>query len=162
MKKYILVLCLLLLLLSSCQATKTEPACADLGLAVGNALPNGVQLTHVDEDFLETTFDFITKTEDHVLLLDTSDSGTREIGIFKTADGTTTADVEHGIRDYLKSEQEALSSLCALYPTDDLTERLWRYQNATVMTKGAYVAYFVLSQNDTKTAKSAFLGAFND
>jgi len=160
MKRYFLVLFLFLLLLSGCQMHAEDPICASLGKQISTALPNGAHLAEVDEDFAETTFDFIGKTEDHVLLLDTTDGGTREIGIFKVGDGVSTADVERGIREYLKSEQEALASLSALYPTDDLTERLWRYQNATVLTKGQYVAYFVLSQDDTKTAKDAFLTAF--
>ena len=160
MKKYILLLLIPLLLLSACRASAADTDCATLGARIASNLSQSEELKPVDEDFLESVFDFTAKTEQRVLLLDSTDAATREIGIFRATDTVGCADIEKNIRAYLKNEQDSLISLQTLYPSNDLDERLWRYQNATVLTKGNTVAYFVLSDEEAKIAKNAFLTAF--
>lgn len=161
MKKFILILPLLLLLVS-CQTQAKTPDCSLLSTQIGIALPHGENLQAADDDYLESTFDFIGKTQGHVLLLDTKDGGTREIGIFQLEEAGDVKEADQKIREYLANEQEALRSLQALYPTDELNERLWRYQHATIVSHGQYIAYFVLSREEAQLAKSTFLAALKE
>ena len=65
---------------------------------------------------------------------------------------------KESLRDYLRNEQEALSSLAELYPAEELEERLALYENATVGSEGMLVYYFVLDKKETQKALEALTG----
>ena len=159
MKKFILLLLSLFLLLCGCKS-EANTECRVIGARICASLDDGEDFQNADADFISETLGFTDKTKETVLLLDTNDGGMREIGIFLAEKTGDIKEIEQRIREYLKGESEALTSLLALYPTNDLQERLWRYQNATLVSKGNYIAYFVLSHDEAKTAKALFLSAF--
>lgn len=158
MKKFTLLLLSLILLLCSCKSEATAN-CRLTAARICASLDDGEDFQSADDDFISATFDFTDTTKENVLFLDTNDGGMREIGIFMVENISDAKAVEQKIRAYLEGEAEAITSLLALYPTDDLSERLWRYQNATLLSKGHYIAYFVLSHEESKTAKAMFLSA---
>ena len=87
-----------------------------------------------------------------------ADNETKEIGIFRLNDRTKAEQLKQSIHAYLQNEREALLSLSALYPSEELEERLSLYQNATVGSEGMLVYYLVLNPSDTKKALTALTG----
>ncbi|MBQ9802399.1 MAG: hypothetical protein IJW51_04955 [Clostridia bacterium] len=158
MKRLLLLVCALALLLCACTREKNGKDTDVLAHEVRAALSDNTGFTEIDDDFVEISFDFLEKTDDATVLIDNT-SSTREIGIFHLRDQGDMSAVESGIQSYLHQEIDSLHSLASLYPGAELTEKLQRYEKATVLKSGSYIGYFVLDGNELATAKAAFLAA---
>lgn len=122
-----------------------------------NALGGEDGFLLADEDFISSNLgeqEFLS--EARICL--GNDGKTREIGLFLLTDRRRAQELMAALRVYLQSEYEALSSLAALYPAEELEERLSLYQNATVGSEGMLVYYFVLDPEDTERALFALTG----
>lgn len=157
MKKRIFAVLLLLPLLAACHKAVHDVPVLELKDCVMAPLKGQGEFTVADEDFLEYNFSFEDEIEDAVVCLD--HSGVREFGIFYLENDGNIEAVTRGINAYLDSERAALASLSALYPSDELTEKLDRYKNAVILAEGRYVSYFVLPQSEQTDAQNAFTTA---
>ena len=102
-----------------------------------------------DEDFMEANFgapDYVT--ESAVYYAQNGDD--TEFGFFRLSDAKYGADMEKIIQTYIQSERESVEALAALYPAEELSARLARFDGATVNTVGL-TTYYVIA--DAKTVK---------
>jgi len=157
MKRLLLLLAALSLLFCACERENKAATVNTVANAVLDTLENADALSLADEDFIESNFLFEDEIEDAKIYLGED----REIGIIKLDDGINKELATRGIQEYLANETNSISSLITLYPSDALSERLLRYQNATVVQKGQYIGYFILPSNEAEMAKSAFLKALS-
>ena len=108
--------------------------------------------SRADEDFVTTNFGAPAYLLDSAVYL--SDEG--EIGVFSLSDVKHAAEMQEKIKAYLAIEREAVVSLATLYPADELSARLARFDNARVGGIGATVYYYMLDANITGVAKKLF------
>ena len=67
-----------------------------------------------------------------------------ELGVFRLESTAAVNEALTSIRAYIAEEKEALSSLASLYPSEELTERLWCYDHAKAERRGTLVYYFIM------------------
>lgn len=156
MKKILIIVFALLPMLCACNHDKKSPDIGTVSEALLSCAEEKEALVLADDDFEESNFDLDEQTDEVRIYIDEG----REIGIFRLeADGDATS-VERRIRDYIASEKEAISSLLELYPSEDLSAKLSRYQNAVVLSKNGYVCYLILEKDELAAAEQAFLQLF--
>lgn len=159
MRRVAVFLLALLLLLPSCHSASA----VEIGeiehalLRVQNALGGKDRFIVADSDFAETNLGNPEYLKEGVICFGDDDE-TREIGIFRLEDRRKAAEFKQTLRDYLQSEAQALSSLAALYPAEELEARLKLYENASVGSEGMLVWYFVLDDTDKEKALGALTG----
>lgn len=148
--KKILILPFVCVLLCSCTGQNRE---FDIQAAAQRTMesyePNA--FVRADSDFVSTNFGTPEYLEEAAVYYTRNGDGT-EFGFFRLSNMKYTADMEEKIRDYLKSEREAVASLAALYPAEELSTRLSRFDGATVGTAGNTVYYFLTEQIAVKNA----------
>ncbi|MBE6629290.1 MAG: hypothetical protein E7624_00390 [Ruminococcaceae bacterium] len=158
MKKWMIFWLSLALLLPSCRRAEAAGGSLDILVTrVQNAISSEEDFVIADADFTVDHFGEPTFLQDAIVALGNGKK-TREFGLFRLKDRTKAAELKASVRQYLKGEQEALISLSALYPTEELEARLALYQNATVGSEGMLVYYFVLDKKETKLAIEALTG----
>ena len=108
--------------------------------------------SRADEDFVTTNFGDPPYLLDSAVYL--SDTG--EIGVFSLSDVKHTAEMQEKIKAYLATEREAVVSLAALYPADELSARLARFDSARVGAVGATVYYYMLDADIGSVARNLF------
>ncbi len=143
------VLCMLLLpllLFCSCAQDGGDTDIPSAVSAVRASYADGA-LVQADADLVTTNFgalDFVDVAE--VWLTENGD-GT-EFGFFHLTDTRRAGELQARIRDYLANERQAVESLAALYPAEELQARLDRFTHAKVGQAGA-VVYYLLADVDT-------------
>lgn len=158
MKKWTAFLLSLALLLPSCHRTEAAVGSLDiLATRVQNAVSSKEDFVIADADFTSDHFGEPSFLQESIVALGNGEK-TREFGLFRLKDRTKAAQLKASVQEYLKNEQEALLSLSALYPTEELQTRLSLYQNATVGSEGMLVYYFVLDKKETELAIEALTG----
>ena len=156
MKKVLAVVFAILPLLYACDHNKTMPDMQAVSEAVLSAVEQKEALALADDDFEESNFDLDEQTDEARIYVDEG----REIGIFKLEDDGDATLVERRIKDYIAGEKESISSLLELYPSEELSARLSRYQNAVILSKNGYVCYLILEKGELAAAEQAFLQLF--
>ncbi|MBE6603127.1 MAG: hypothetical protein IJC95_01410 [Clostridia bacterium] len=157
MKRIFLTLIALSLLFCACGRNTNTPDITTVSNKILNALESKDNLTLADDDFLENNLssdDFIDDCKIYI-------GDNKEIGILKLEENASKTTAERSLMEYLSNEASSISSLMTLYPSEALTEKLGRYQNATIVQKGRYICYFVLPEAEAAKAKSAFFEAFS-
>ena len=137
-----LLLIPLCLLLFSCAASDRTPDPRAAAKAVISACGGDIDLACADADFIATNLEGLQDAADAVVYYATSNNGT-EIGFFMLSDERDISKATAEIRRYIQSEREQTASLAALYPGDELTARLARYDNAIVDHRGKLVYYII-------------------
>ena len=159
MRRVTLFLLTLFLLFPSCQRASAvnNGSLADALLRVQNVLGGAQNFVTTDEDFTQTNFGTPAYLDEGVVCFGEGEK-TQEIGIFLLRDRSKAKEFKGLLQQYLQREAEALSSLAALYPAEELEKRLSLYENATVGSEGMLVWYFVLEGADTQKALDALTG----
>ena len=152
MKRFLLIVCALCLLVTACRREYVQPSIGEMGDALMGAIANRERFTVADEDYTDNNFNIADETEEARVYMDEG----REIGIFYLERDGNMQKAEQGIKAYLEGERSALASLSALYPSKELTEKLQRYQNATILKRGRYICYFILNETEMTAAQMAF------
>ncbi|MBQ9099723.1 MAG: hypothetical protein IJY50_09890 [Clostridia bacterium] len=148
MKKICIVLILLSFLLSACARAAHSLRVDDAAKAVLQEFGETEQFQKADEDFITTNFDTENVTEAAVYF---ADDGT-EFGFFQLADINEKDTMQASIRAYVNSERESVNSLAALYPAEELTRRLERFDHVNIGVVGDLVYYFISDEALTKRA----------
>ena len=138
MKRLCLILPLLLLL-GGCHTTSattlTQAEDAALRTVAG-------EFRLADEDFIAASFpDMPPFTQAKVYLAASGDG--QEFGFFELEDVQSAPQAATAIRAYLDSEAEAVRALAALYPADELTQRLARFARARIEQNGRLISYYL-------------------
>ncbi len=108
-----------------------------------------------DEDFVATSFEDRAFEERGVYFMR---DGFGEFGAFLLPSAAEAAAFEGTVRAYLAREAEAIRSLAALYPAEELEARLACFDEASVVRRGAAVYYFALPREDTSRAMRVVTG----
>ena len=135
MKRIFLTLIALSLLFCACGRNTNTPDITTVSNKILNALESKDNLTLADDDFLENNLssdDFIDDCKIYI-------GDNKEIGILKLEENASKTTAERSLMEYLSNEASSISSLMTLYPSEALTEKLGRYQNATIVQKGRYI-----------------------
>ncbi len=144
----------LLLLLGGCtrEARSDEAELEASAAKVLESLGGKERFLRADDDFTEMNFsaDYI---EERAVYL--AEDGIGEWGLFSLRDTAQSRACREMLADYLENERAAIESLAALYPADELQERLALYQNAQVGADGALVWYFALPASESNLALRA-------
>ena len=138
MKRF-LCLCLLLFLLFGCAKEEKSLDFETAASRILEASENGA-FVRADEDFVKTNFgapDYLTEA---VVYYAERDDGT-EFGFFRVSDAMHVSDMEQTVSEYLATEREAVESLAALYPAEELNARLARFQHAKTGARDTVVYY---------------------
>ena len=158
MKKGCILLLAMLLLLPSCKrAAAMEQTLSATVTRIQNAIADDKDFILADADFTADNIGSPAYLAESAVCFGTKEKS-REFGVFRLSDRTKAAEFKESLRDYLQNEREALSSLADLYPAEELEERLWLYENATVGSEGMLVYYFVLDKKETEKALEALTG----
>ena len=155
MKRLFTVLLALTLLFTACGREEKDADINTVAETVLGAIENAEELTLADEDYAETSLSCDDEIDECKIYLGEA----REIGILRLEEDGNAAVAEKAIKEYLKNEASATTSLLELYPSEVLEERLTHYENATIAQKGRYICYFALPKAEAEKAKSALFGA---
>ena len=158
MKRVFCLLISLSLFFCACQG-KTESASSLLSAAtrVQNALGGKESFYEADEDFIADNFGELPYVQEAKVFLGCGEK-MQEFGIFRLTDRQKASELKMILKDYLATEKEALTSLSALYPAEELSARLAAYEGAHVGSEGMLVYYFVLECAQAKVALEALNG----
>ena len=151
MKKIIFLLLPILVLLGGCsQASEkvTDLESIQARIAQSTEL---AKLQRADEDFVSSNFGSLDFVQSSAVYF--SDRGD-EIGLFLLQNAKRESEMRSRIEQYLESERAAVSSLAALYPADELKQRLVRFDRAEIGTVGTLVYYFLLDDPLREDANS--------
>ena len=151
MKRVLSMLCLCLLFLGGCQRTRAVTATPqELAARVTEALQDEMPFTAADEDYIDSNFEGLSG-KGAVYFGDGDD--VCEFGVF-LLEGTAKSTALSILRAYITTETEALASMAALYPSEELQERLLCYQNAYVGENQGYIYYLVMDEDEMITARA--------
>lgn len=152
--KQLVTVFLLLLLLCSCQKGQPDANVADVAGRVLDVCGDTPSFLAADPDFVTTNFGEADFVEDAAIYMSEDFDGT-EFGIFRLTDTKHEKEMLSLIRAYIQSEREAVESLAALYPAEELSARLARFDNAVVGTSNGVVYYLLMDAPLLERAKSA-------
>ena len=99
-------------------------------------------LVRAEDDLVRANFGDLDYVQEAAVYYTENADGT-EFGFFKLSDKKFAPQMEAVIKEYLKTEREAVESLAALYPAEELSARLARFDNATVGRLGNIVYYCI-------------------
>ena len=155
MKRLLLTMIALSLLFSACERKANTPDITTVTNKVLSVLESKDEFTLADDDFAENNLMSDDLIDDCKIYIGEG----KEIGILKLEKDASQTAAERSLMEYLTNEANSISSLVTLYPSEALTEKLGRYQNATVVQKGRYICYLVLPEAEAAKVKDAFLEA---
>ena len=155
------IFCLLIclsLFFCACQGEKESTSSLSGAVRrVQNALGGKENFYEADEDFIADNFGELPYVQEAKVFLGSGEM-TQEFGIFRLTDRQKASELKMILKDYLSAEKEALTSLSALYPAEELSARLSAYEEAHVGSEGMLVYYFVLERTQAKMALEALNG----
>jgi hypothetical protein len=149
-RRFCLLLPLFLLLLGCQRAAADVFEPQDLTAELLAKLEDANELTKADDDYLETNLP--TLAGKGVVYFGEDDIC--ELGVFRLKSTAAANDALSSIRAYIAEEREVLLSLAALYPSDDMNERLWCYDHAKAERAGTLVYYFIMDAESLSAAES--------
>lgn len=154
MRVLLLLMLSLLLTLGACDGREANaPDFVTTKQQLSAAFDEREGFLRADEDFVATNFGTPDYLLDSTVYL--SDRG--EIGVFSLSDPRHADRMQAVIKEYLATEREAVISLAALYPADELSARLARFDNARVGAVGSTVYYYMLDGEVTGVAERLFV-----
>ncbi|MBE6594513.1 MAG: hypothetical protein E7644_01805 [Ruminococcaceae bacterium] len=150
MKRALVLLLLLLLSLVGCQqARAADITPRELAARLTRALQEE-PFTAADADYIESNFP--TLDADGAVYFG-NDDDICEFGVFLLKN-TAADEAQRILRAYIQTEREALESMAALYPSEELQERLACYRNAHVSANGGYAYYFIMEEDEMAEARA--------
>ena len=153
MKRLFLLVFALTLLLAGCSRQSREPHSFEKMVSdISSTYGEEKGFTRADRDFVETNFGTPSCVRESAVFL--SDTG--EIGIFYLSDAKYATDIKESIEAYLAIEREAVVSLAELYPADELSARLARFDSARVDAVGNIVYYYMLDAKEADAVQKLF------
>lgn len=155
--KKICFLFVLLLLFSGCSREKLDLTPEKAAEVVLTEYGENTQFVRAEEDFLTTNFGSHDYVREAAVYFSENGDGS-EFGFFRLSDEQYSAEMIAAVQEYINSERQSVESLAALYPADDLSNRLQRFDNATVGHMGDLVYYFITEPTVAKNAVRRFRG----
>lgn len=157
MKRMILLALSISLLLVGCgrKATDGKKEITSDVAEIQAVLGGKERFDEADEDFIATSFEDRAFEEQGVYFMC---DGFGEFGTFLLPSAAEAAAFEGAVRAYLDREAEAIRSLAALYPAEELEARLACFDDAKILRRGAAVYYFALPREDMNRAVRAVDG----
>lgn len=155
--KKICFLLALLLLFSGCSREKMDMTPEKAAEMVLSEYGANTQFTQADTDFLTTNFGSHDYVREAAVYFSENGDGS-EFGFFRLSDEAYSEEMISTVQAYIDSERQSVESLAALYPADDLSNRLRRFDNATVGHMGDLVYYFITEPAVAKNAVRRFRG----
>lgn len=154
MKRLAIFIVALLFLFVSCQnkETKIESLSGEAERVMA-ALGGKERFIVADEDFVISNFE--TAGESFGATVCLLREGVGEFGLFLLPDAKSAANFLVLVQKYLANEGDAIRSLAALYPAEELEKRLATYDKALVGKKGTLVYYFALPEEEAEIAIAA-------
>ena len=153
MKLFCILVLTLTLCLGSCDRQSATPIdFVTTKQQLSAAFEEREGFSRADEDFVATNFGAPDYLLDSAVYL----ANNGEIGVFSLSDAKHAADMQEKIKAYLSTEREAVISLAELYPAEELSARLARFDGARVGAVGATVYYYMLDANVSAVAKKLF------
>lgn len=150
MKRALALLLLLLLPFVGCQQARAANITPqELAERLIRALREEEPFTAADADYIESNFP--TLDVDGAVYFG-NDDDICEFGVFLLKN-TAADEAQRILRAYIQTEREALESMAALYPSEELQERLSCYRNAHVSANGGYAYYFIMEEDEMATAQ---------
>lgn len=156
MKKFCFLFALLLLF-SGCSREKMDLTPEKAAEVVLTEYGERTHFVRAEDDFLNTNFGSHDYVRESAVYFDENGDGS-EFGFFRLSDEQYSEEMIAAIQAYINSERQSVESLAALYPADDLSNRLQRFDNATVGHMGDLVYYFVTEPTIAKNAVRRFRG----
>ncbi|MBP3396114.1 MAG: lipoprotein [Clostridia bacterium] len=151
MKRIWAIVLLALLMLSGCQRAKAADITPEeLANRLTRSLQDEMPFTAADPDYVESNFPGLDASG---LVYFGNDDDICEFGIFQLKEFSP-EEAKDIIHAYIKTELEALESMAALYPSEELQERLSCYRNAHVSVGGGYAYYFIMEADEMATARA--------
>ena len=155
--KKICFLFVLLLLFSGCSREKMDLTPEKAAEVVLTEYGENTRFVRAEEDFLTTNFGSNDYVREAAVYFDEDGNG-GEFGFFRLSDEQYSAEMITAVREYINSERQSVESLAALYPAEELSNRLQRLDNATVGHKGDLVYYFITEPTVAQNAVRRFRG----
>ncbi len=157
MKRVMFLMLALSLLLFGCRSKLTDGKSEVMSDAVQiqDVLGGKERFDVADEDFVATSFEDRVFEESAVYFVR---DGFGEFGAFLLPSAAEAAAFEGTVRTYLAREAEAIRSLAALYPAEELEARLACFEGASILRRGAAVYYFALPREDISLAMRVVAG----
>ena len=155
--KKICFLFVLLLTFSGCSRETMDMTPEKAAEVVLTEYGENTNFVRADEDFLTTNFgsrDYVS--ESAVYFSENGDGN--EFGFFRLSDEQYSDEMIAAVEEYINSERQSVQSLAALYPADELSDRLQRFDSATVGHMGDLVYYFITEPTIAKNAVRRFRG----
>ena len=146
-----------LLLFCACSREATDITPEKAAETVLSEYGENTAFVRAEEDFLTTNFGARDYVRESAVYFSENGDGS-EFGFFRLSDEQYSDEMIAAIQSYIKSERQSVESLAALYPADDLTNRLDRFDNATVGHMGDLVYYFITEPTVAKNAVRRFRG----
>ena len=131
------------LLLFSCTGSDTSPDPHAAARAVIAACEGEIDFSCADADFIATNLSDLQGAEKAAVYYGTSNNGT-EIGFFLLSDASDIPSAMAAIRRYIGDERRQTSALAELYPGNELTERLARYDHA-IVDRCCNLVYYIIA-----------------
>ena len=140
MKKLFLLLPLLLILCACAQKPTVTLAKVE-ATALSSYGANDYFLA--DEDYATASFPEARHVKNARIYLSKGNDG-REFGIFELTDSRYISETVGAIRTYLENEEQAVRSLAALYPAEELAARLRRLDRVRIECTGNVISYYLV------------------
>lgn len=137
--KRLFMVCVLCLCLGACQSARPDID-AETAAARITSTCESDRFVRADADFISTNFGSPDYLKEATVYYAANGDGT-EFGFFLVANAAKVPDMERLVKDYLATERAAVESLAALYPAEELSDRLARFDRATVGHAGDTVYY---------------------
>ena len=155
--KKICLLFVIAMLLSGCSQNKANMTPQKAAEAVLTEYGEHTQFVRAEEDFLSTNFGSCDYVREAAVYFSENGDG-NEFGFFRLSDEQYSNEMIAKIQEYINSERQSVVSLAALYPSDDLSNRLQRFDHATVGHMGDLVYYFITEPTISQNAVRRFCG----
>ena len=155
--KKICFLLMLLFLFSGCSREGMDMTPEKAAEMVLTEYGERTHFVRAEEDFLTTNFGSHDYVRDAAVYFSEDGDGS-EFGFFRLSSEQYSAEMIDAVQAYIDSERQSVRSLAALYPADDLSLRLQRFDNATVGHMGDLVYYFITEKDVATSAVRRFRG----
>ena len=156
MKKICLLL-MIVLLCGGCANRSVDITPEKAAEVVLTEYGENTSFVRAENDFLTTNFGTRDYVRDSAVYFSENGDGS-EFGFFRLSDEQYCDEMIAAVQEYINGERQSVSSLSALYPAEDLSRRLQRFDNATVGHMGDLVYYFITEPTVAKNAVRRFRG----
>lgn len=153
LKTIAILLCAIMLFaaLSACGAkVRDDVEISEIGSAIDTAIANTGDLVSVPESYITGTMKLdVSEYSNYDIKSNSRGVNIDEYGVFKAADSKQAAEIEAALKKYLQFRIDS-------WMVEYMPEEFPKMENAEVKVAGNYVMYAILSDENKKSAFSAF------